>query len=158
MAYAPTIDTTHSLVSLDQVKTSLGLEISNQQILDVVLDGEDEGGQLGGRYFLIANTEREYYVWFDVGNASADPSISYRTGVEVDISAAADAETIASAVATAVTALSGMSSTSIGNTVTMTNAVVGDVTKPNVGNCSTFKMVGTGGRGNRRRIGGRSFS
>jgi len=141
MSYSPTIDTTNNLVTLDQVKNTLGIRSSNAQVIDIVCDGEDEGGQLGGKYFLFATTLHEYYAWFDTGNASTDPGITNKTGVEINIAAGDTATTVASAAAAAITALSNMTAVSTGNTFTMTSSVAGDVTPPNIGNCSTFKLI-----------------
>lgn len=65
----------------------------------------DVAGDMGGTYFNIYssgynNEEIPFYVWFDVDGGSADPNISGKTGIEVNISANDTAATIATAVKT----------------------------------------------------------
>ena len=98
----------------------------------------DSSGSLSGRSFFINAIEAdsttdvgfkivEYYVWIDVDNGSSDPSISGKTGVEVNISANDTANTIATAVKNALDALSNFSASVSTNEVTVTNANRGSV-------------------------------
>ena len=81
----------------------------------------------GGEYFYISNTATDFYVWFDLDNGSSDPAISGRTGVEIDVTTDDSASTIATAVKTAIDALTDLSATVSGATVTVTNDSTGAV-------------------------------
>lgn len=39
----------------------------------------------GGEYFLISSVGVNYYAWTDINNASVDPAVSGRTGIEIDV-------------------------------------------------------------------------
>jgi hypothetical protein len=140
MAYSPTLDSTNALVTLDQVKTSLGIDIGSAQVLYVTVDGQSEGA-LAGKYFLFATTLTEYYVWYDVAADPTDPAVSGKTGVEIDISTGASATTVATATAAAITLLTGVTATASGNTVVITNSTAGQVEKPTTGTCTTFVLT-----------------
>jgi hypothetical protein len=43
------------------------------------------GATLAGKYFLISSTTTDYYVWFQVDGAGADPAIGGRTGIKVSL-------------------------------------------------------------------------
>lgn len=81
----------------------------------------------GAEYLYISTTTVDYYVWFDLDNGSTDPSISGRTGVEIDVTTGQAAATIASALQVSLNALSGFSATVSGSTVTVTNGTSGAV-------------------------------
>jgi hypothetical protein len=60
--------------------------------------GEDSVlSDIGGKYFTISTTVEDYYVWYDVDDGDSDPGPLGRVGIEVDISANDDAETVATA-------------------------------------------------------------
>lgn len=42
-------------------------------------------GLTGGEYFEISSPTTDYYVWLDINNASVDPAVAGRTGIEVDV-------------------------------------------------------------------------
>ena len=99
----------------------------------------DEGGNKQSTYFFInaievdATTDVgfktvEYYVWFDVSSGGSDPSLSGKTGIEVDISTDDNAATVATAVKNALDALSNFSASISSNQVTVTNTNRGSVT------------------------------
>lgn len=90
----------------------------------------DVAGSLNNKYFLIntALDAIQYYVWFNVNNAGADPTLSGKTGVEVDLATAASASTAATAVQTAIDALPGFTAAVSGAIVTVTNVAVGGTT------------------------------
>jgi len=77
-----------------------------------------------GDYFIYTNgAGTGYYVWFDqVGDLTNDPLVPGRTAVPVDISAISTAIDIATALATALDALTASSASSVGTVVTLTNA------------------------------------
>ncbi len=140
MAYSPTLDSTNALVTLDQVKTSLGIDIGAAQVIYMTVDGENEG-TLSGKYFLFATTLTEYYVWYDVAANPTDPAVSGKTGVEIDIASGASATTVATATAAAITLLTGVTATASGNTVVITNGTAGQVEKPTTGTATTFVLT-----------------
>jgi hypothetical protein len=86
----------------------------------------DVAGSLGGTYFTLDTTTTSYYVWLDVDNGSVDPAPG-GTGIEVDISADDDEDTIATAIQVAVDAVVGFGATVTDNVATVTNDVVGAV-------------------------------
>ncbi len=90
-------------------------------------------------YFLLETVDNEYYVWFDVDNGNTDPDPvdtitgaaatdnGHKTGVEVDVASGDTAIQVAGKLATALAALSDITSASNGgtDTVTVTHATVG---------------------------------
>lgn len=87
----------------------------------------DSAGSLGGTHFLITSPVRDYYVWFDVDNGSADPAVANTTGIEVDISANDTANTVAAALQVAMDAQTDFTASVLTNVVTITNAFSGFV-------------------------------
>jgi hypothetical protein len=99
----------------------------------------DSSGSLQSKYFFINAIEAdsttdvgfktvEYYVWLDVSSGGSDPSISGKTGVEVNVSTNDTAATVATAVKNALDGLSNFSASVDSNVVTVTNANRGSVT------------------------------
>lgn len=89
----------------------------------------DVASSLNSKYFRLGVSGQStfsHYVWIDVGNTGTDPAIAGLTGVEVNISANATANTVASAINTAVDALAGFESTVSGNEITITMVGAGD--------------------------------
>lgn len=70
----------------------------------------DVAGSLGGTYFDLNaqdptfESEQKHYVWFNTG-ADTDPEISGKTGIEVTISSGDTAAEVASAIVTAINAM-----------------------------------------------------
>ena len=84
-----------------------------------------------GKYFTInsAADATAYYVWFDVDNTGTDPAPASKTAVEVNITAAAGANTVADAVAAALDALPAfVAPNPAAAIVSCTNAAVGTAT------------------------------
>lgn len=54
---------------------------------------------LAGDYFLISNTTIDYYVWFRVDGAGADPAVGGRTGIRIDLLSTWDANTVGAVIA-----------------------------------------------------------
>lgn len=81
-------------------------------------------------YFLLnsANDENKYYVYFDKTGSAADPAISGRLPVLVDIQLAATADDVASAVQAELDALVDFGASVSTNVVTVTNAEEGITT------------------------------
>lgn len=118
--------TADDLVSIDEVKSFLQIGRGVAEKCRVVCLA-DTAGSLGGTYFLLDSPTIEYYVWIDVANGSADPAVSGRTGVEVDISSGDNAATIAAAIATALDALTTLSAVSSGSVAEITCSLDGQV-------------------------------
>ena len=109
----------------------------------------DESGNKQSRYFFINAIEVdttvnvgykvvEYYVWFDVSSGGSDPSLSGKTGIEVDISTDDNAATVATAVKNALHAIANFTASVDSNVVTVTNVNRGSVT-----NASDFNSTHT---------------
>jgi len=133
MAYSTTLDTANNLVSLDEAKFSAGLDLSLAQELDILCLAENGGGGIAGEYFLFSTTVDDYYVWYDVGADPTDPAVANRTGIEVDISDGDSATEVAVATTAKITAVTGVTATSVGNTIHITNDTAGAVTTPTEG-------------------------
>lgn len=88
----------------------------------------DVAGSLNNKYFLLnsASSGVQYYVWFNVSSGGTDPMVANKTGVEVDISTNANANTVATAVAAAIDALAEFASTASSAIVTVTNSAAGN--------------------------------
>lgn len=71
----------------------------------------DASGNLNDTYFDLNaqdpsfESEEQYYVWFNVNSLGTDPAISGKTGIEVAVATDATAAEVASAIVTAVEAL-----------------------------------------------------
>jgi len=139
------LDTVNSLISLEDAKLILGQDRDVAQIVDVKC-GADSSSSLDAVYFIISSIGVDYYVWIDIDDGSADPAVTGRTGIEVDISANDSAVTVATAVAAAVTAVAAFGAVRTGNTVRITNASAGPVTAAADGNTGwtiTTQVSGT---------------
>lgn len=90
----------------------------------------DVSSSLDGTYFTIhsAADATDYYVWFDVDAGGNDPAPGGMTGIAVSISADDDAETVATAIASAVDANADFLASASDDLVTITNAAVGATT------------------------------
>lgn len=89
----------------------------------------DVSSSLQNSYFKLGKAGQNtfsHYVWLNVGAAGVDPAPSGLTEVEVAIAANASAATIATAIQTAVDALSDFEATVSGNKVQIYCAVVGE--------------------------------
>ena len=133
MAHTSTLDTANNLVSVDECKHLLGYDTGLQQVVQIVCTNENAGGGLADTYFLISSTINDYYVWYDVDADPTDPEVTGRVGIEVDIENNDSATQVATDTTAAITAVTGMTATSNGNTVTVTNDTEGDVTAPTAG-------------------------
>ena len=109
----------------------------------------DEAGSKQSKYFFINAIETdttvnvgykvvEYYVWYDVSSGGSDPSLSGKTGIEVDISTDDAAPAVATAVRNALHAIANFTASVDSNVVTVTNVNRGSVT-----NASDFNSLDT---------------
>jgi L-serine dehydratase len=55
----------------------------------------------GGDYFLLSSPTTDYYVWFTLEGAGADPAVGGRSGIRVDLLQTDDANSVAAKVASA---------------------------------------------------------
>lgn len=105
-------------------------DYATAQETDITFDAPSEISD--SEYFLInaANDSTRYYVWFDKSGSAVDPNpgAPITTGVEVDISGAATADDVATAVAAELDLLADFSASAVGATVTVTNAATGAAT------------------------------
>ena len=119
----------------------------------------DSSGSLNSKYFFIngitADSTKdvgfkitEYYVWIDVSSGGSDPSISGKTGVEVDISTNDSAATVATAVQNALDGLSDFAGASVSSGVLqVTNANKGAATEASDVNTNFIITTTTSGVG-----------
>lgn len=67
----------------------------------------------GGEYFNISSSSTDYYVWYDIDNGSSDPTVSGRTGIEVDIASGDTAAQVATKTANVLAAMGDFSGTTV---------------------------------------------
>lgn len=98
---------------------------------------------LGGKYVtLYLPTGVGYYAWFDENNTDVDPAPGGGlTAIEVNYAASASASAIATAFASAVSAVTGFAATASGTAVTVVRDDIGEVTPSTVGNTTTVAIV-----------------
>jgi len=81
-----------------------------------------------GDYFTFGSTTTDFYGWYEVdGSSGNDPAVPSRTGVQIDINSADAATVVAGTTATTLDTVSGVSSSNLGATVTLTADVAGEV-------------------------------
>lgn len=86
----------------------------------------DVSSSLNNKYFLFYTTGGvKNYAWFNVASAGTDPAVSGGTACQVAISANASAATVATALASALTAVSGFDATSDGAVVNLVATTAG---------------------------------
>ncbi len=94
-----------------------------------IISVADVAGSLNNKYFLVnsALNKTLFYIWLNVDSGGSDPMIAGRTGVEVQISSGDSAEVIAVAIRIYINSLVGtyFTATSSGNSVTITNKIIG---------------------------------
>ena len=106
---------------------SLEFLSEKEEVTDITAVANVTSDTLAGKYFYIDSPTTSYYVWFDVDDVSTDPSPGSETEIEVDISAGDSAAVVAAALQAALDAEADFSASVYGDTVTVTNAVVGPV-------------------------------
>lgn len=86
--------------------------------------------QLGGTYFLVYNAAgTKYKVWFDVDNASTEPTVASSTGVPVEITASSTPAQIATAIDSAIDGTAAMAFTGTISDSTTVKFVYDDTSK-----------------------------
>jgi hypothetical protein len=88
------------------VTTTTG--VTAQQEVDTIECVADVSSSLNNTYFFISSPTVDYYVWFNIGGAGTDPAIPGRTGIEVSVAVNASVILVSSAVAAALTAVTGV--------------------------------------------------
>jgi flagellin-like hook-associated protein FlgL len=89
-----------------------------------------------GDYFTFDTPAGNYYAWFRINGTGTDPLVGGRTGVAINVNWGDSANTVASAISSALDPLAAVSASAAGSTVTLTNAAggaVGDIADVNVG-------------------------
>lgn len=106
--------------------TLLGALVAEETDLTI----PDAASITSGQYFTInaANDITEYYVWFNKDGSGGDPAVIGRTPIEVAISTGDLDTVVASAVQSAINAISDFSASVASNVVTVINADVGPTT------------------------------
>lgn len=95
---------------------------------DVTINTQGADSDLQSTYFeIVAADSDAYYPWFNVGNEGSDPS-GTGTAAEVDISAGATAEEVATALASVINGLSDFYAKADRNQVSMSAVETGDTT------------------------------
>lgn len=97
---------------------------------------------LGGQYVTLYLPDGTgYYAWFDENNTDVDPAPGGFTEIEVNYAASATASAIATAFASAVSAVTGFTATADGAHVTVVRDDIGEVTPSTVGTTTTVSIV-----------------
>lgn len=106
------------------------LSVNSLIELTNVVCTSDVSGSLASKYFLISAGDSgvDYYVWYKVSGVGTNPSITGRTGIEVDISTNSSASSVATVTAAAIDALLAFGATASTATVSVT-PVIGGFTK-----------------------------
>ncbi len=76
----------------------------------ILVDTEGVDSTLDGTYWTLNSDDTEYYVWNNVDGADNDPAVGGKTGIEVAMSGAASANTVATATAAAIDAVEDFTS------------------------------------------------
>lgn len=90
----------------------------------------DVAGSLNDTYFLFSSRRIDYYVWMNVNSAGTDPTVADKVGVEIAVATGATAATIATAIYTALDALSDVSAVDDTGSLTVTLDEAGATTAP----------------------------
>lgn len=91
---AATAGTSPFTVTTNSITTGLLAE----QVYSITILTVAAAAMVAGQYFLFSNAATNYYMWFKIGGAGADPAVGGATGIEVDILASYTAQDVANAV------------------------------------------------------------
>jgi hypothetical protein len=94
----------------------------DEEQVQTITTVKDTAGSLNNKYFFISDAEAvptNYYVWFNVGAAGADPTIAGYTAAPVAIAEGATAEAVATALKDVLHGLAGFTATVSSNVVTV---------------------------------------
>jgi hypothetical protein len=81
----------------------------------------DVSSSLNDTYFLYDTPSQGYYVWINVDAAGTDPAVAGRIGIEVAINEDDTADDVATAIAAAMNAVSGIAAAAVADVVTAIN-------------------------------------
>ena len=109
--------------------TGLGTNIPLAQTVNLT-NGDFISNHLAGSYFNInsAKDKTQYYVWFQTSGVGVDPQVTGRKGIQVNIANNDVTSTVASQIATAVSANIDFTAVAATNTVTITTTSSGATT------------------------------
>ena len=82
----------------------------------------------GGENYRFSSPSDDYYVWYTVDGVGADPELAGAAGILVELGSGDSAAAVGAATAAQIDAVAGLSATSTGDIVTLTNAAAGSVT------------------------------
>ena len=95
----------------------------------------DVAGSLNNKYWLLSSINADYYLWYNVNSAGADPSVASKIGIEVALATNATADNVATATASALNALGDfVCPAPAAATITIITADKGSVTDATDGN------------------------
>lgn len=110
-------------IKVEPVNAQWGEDVMQVEKITCVAD---VSSSLNSKYFNFYTTGGvHHYAWFDVGSAGTDPTISGATGHEVDISANATANEVASALQAILDAVTGFDASVSASEVTLTATTAG---------------------------------
>lgn len=118
--------------------------------VDSVTTGAGNTAGLAGSYWTISNPTTDYYVWYTVDGAGANPAPVGRTGIPVAVLSTDTAAQVATKTAAAIAAASGtpFTASAVGAAVTITDTANGPATAPAAGTSpagwGTFAQTTTG--------------
>lgn len=95
---------------------------------------------LNNKYFLFSSSALDYYAWFNVNGAGADPLVASRTAVPVACTGEETAAQLATLAAAQITALAAVNSEADGSKVLIFNDTAANVLNAAAGN-SGFTVV-----------------
>lgn len=108
--------------------------IGETEVSTVTCDSRSNTTNTGYILLNSARDERKYYVWFDTTGSTADPAVSERIGVKVDISTVTDsAAGTSSALQTALNSLDDFDVVDNTGSVTVTNVKNGNTDDISIG-------------------------
>lgn len=114
-------------IKLEPVDVYMGED--QVQIQDIVCLGDTAAAPLNEKYFFFYDSAgAKHYAWFNVASGGTDPAISGYTAHAVAIAALANANTVATALAAILTAVTGFDAAATGYTVRLTATADGYAT------------------------------
>lgn len=122
-----TLDASAAYAIIDTLDSDIAVIVSNQASPHAGWACAPFQNTLDGTYFTINDPTTSYYVWFDLDNTSTDPAPG-GTGIEINVTSADSAATVASTLQTAMDGETDFSASVSSELVTITNANAGNVT------------------------------
>lgn len=135
---------TAAAVGVREVSSLTAVAIAEREVTQ--LDLPDASNITSGQYFTISSGGTDYYAWFNVDGAGGDPAPG-GTGIQIDINSTDTADQVATAVAAALSGTGAFGTSTLSNSVTVTNSTGGAVTDTanvNVGGAFTATTLTQG--------------